>query len=81
MTWDGEYTMQYRDDVSQNCISETWITLLTNVTPTSSIKEKHAEMTHLILISKGTKNNYCVKNSTTGSCYGLNVSVFSTFLC
>ena len=33
-------TMQYSDDVSQNCTLETCIILLTNVTPINLIKEK-----------------------------------------
>ena len=38
MTWGGEHTMQYRDDVLQNSTCETYIILLTSVTPISSIK-------------------------------------------
>ena len=34
VTWDGEYA----DDVLQNCAPETYIILLTNVTPINSIK-------------------------------------------
>ena len=33
----GEHTGQYTDDVLQNCISETYMTLLPNVTPVNSI--------------------------------------------
>ena len=37
----GEQTVQYTDDVVQNCTSETYIILLTNVTPINSIKNKN----------------------------------------
>ena len=33
LTWGGQHTVQYTDDVLQNCILETYIILLTNVTP------------------------------------------------
>ena len=35
---DGEHTMQCTQDALQNCIPETNVILLTNVTPTNSIK-------------------------------------------
>ena len=38
LTLGGEHTIQYTDDVSENCTPETYITLLTNVTPINSIK-------------------------------------------
>ena len=38
LTWGGEHTMQYTDDILQNCTPETYIILLTNVTPINSIK-------------------------------------------
>lgn len=34
------HTMQYMDDVSQNCILEIYIILLANVTPIHLIKKK-----------------------------------------
>ena len=37
LTWEGEHTMQNTDDVLQNCTPETYIILLTNVTPINSI--------------------------------------------
>ena len=37
-TWDGEHTIHYTDDVLYNCTPETYIILLTNVTPINSIK-------------------------------------------
>ena len=40
MTWGGEHTIQYADDVSQNCTLETYMILLTDVTPINSIKVK-----------------------------------------
>ena len=40
LTWGGEHTTQYTDDVLQNCTPETYIILLTNVTPINSIKIK-----------------------------------------
>ena len=33
----GEHTIQYTDDVLQNCTPETYIMLLTNDTPINSI--------------------------------------------
>ena len=38
MTWGGEHTIQYTDDVLQNCTPETYIVLLSNVTSINSIK-------------------------------------------
>ena len=39
LTWGGEHTVQYTDDVLENCITpETYIILLTNVTPKILIK-------------------------------------------
>ena len=40
LTWGGEHTKQYTDDVGQNCTPKTYIILLTNVTPMNSIKIK-----------------------------------------
>ena len=37
LTWGGENTTQYTDDVLQNCIHETCTILLTNVTPINPI--------------------------------------------
>ena len=36
LTWSGEHTIQYTDDVLQNCTPETYI-ILTNVTPVNFI--------------------------------------------
>ena len=38
LAWGGEHKIQYTDDVLQNCISETDIILLTNITPIHSIR-------------------------------------------
>ena len=38
LTLGGEHTMQYTDGISQNCILETYILLLTTVTPQNLIK-------------------------------------------
>ena len=40
LTQGGEHTMQYTDDVLQNCAPETYIILLSHVTPINSIKNK-----------------------------------------
>ena len=40
LTWDSKHTIQYTGDVLQNCIPDTYIILLTNVTPINSIKNK-----------------------------------------
>ena len=37
LTWGGEHTIQYTDNVLQNCTPETYIILLTNVTPINSV--------------------------------------------
>ena len=37
LTWGGEHTIQYTDDVLQNCTPEIYIILLTNVTPINVI--------------------------------------------
>ena len=37
LTWGGEHTIQYKDDVSLNCTPETYKMLLTNITPINSI--------------------------------------------
>ena len=37
LTWGGEHTIQYTDDILQNRTPETFIILLTNVTPINSI--------------------------------------------
>ena len=39
LTWGGEHMIQYMDDVLQNCIPETYIILLTTVTPIFNKKE------------------------------------------
>ena len=33
LTLDGEHTIQYTDDILKNCTPETYILLLTNITP------------------------------------------------
>ena len=38
LTWGSGHTIQYTDDVLQNCALETYITLLNNVIPINSIK-------------------------------------------
>ena len=43
LTWDGENTVQHTPDVLQNCIPETYIILLTNVTPIDSINKKELQ--------------------------------------
>ena len=37
---DGEHTMQYTNDVLENCTLETYMILLINVTPINSIKKQ-----------------------------------------
>ena len=41
LTWGGEHTIHYINDLLQNCTPETYVILLTNVTLINSIKEKH----------------------------------------
>ena len=38
MTWGGKHTIHYTDDVLQNRTPETYVILLTNVTPINSIQ-------------------------------------------
>ena len=38
LTWGNEYILYYTDDILQNCTPETYIILLTNITPINSIK-------------------------------------------
>ena len=40
LTWGGEHTVQYTDDVLQSCTPETYASLLTNVTPKIQLKRK-----------------------------------------
>ena len=40
-TGGGEHTIQYTDDVLQNCTPKTYIILLASVTPMKSIKINH----------------------------------------
>ena len=40
LSWGGEHTIQYADDVLQHGTPETYIIILTNVTPIKSIKIK-----------------------------------------
>lgn len=39
LTWGGEYIVQYTDDMLQNYTPETYIILLTSVTPIHSIRK------------------------------------------
>ena len=40
LTWGGEQTTQYTDDVLQNCTPETYVILLTKVSPINLNKNK-----------------------------------------
>ena len=40
LTLGGEYTIQHTDNVLQTCIPETYLILLTNVTPINTVKIK-----------------------------------------
>ena len=41
LTWGGEHKIQYIDNVLQNCAPEPCIILVTNVTPTNSVKKQN----------------------------------------
>ena len=41
LTLGGEHTIQYTDNVLENCIPETYVILLVNVTPINSVKKKY----------------------------------------
>ena len=43
LTWGGEHTVQHRD-ILQNCTPETYVTLLTLVTPVDSILRKRKDI-------------------------------------
>ena len=45
LTWSGEHTVQYTDDILQNCTPDTHIILLTNVTPINTIKNIFSKST------------------------------------
>ena len=42
----AKHTMEYTEDVSLNCILETYIMLLTNVTPINLIKKIKSQRIH-----------------------------------
>ena len=67
LTWDGEHTIQYTGDVLWNSIPETYIILLTNVTPINSINELS-----LPLLSR----NICLMESTQASVKPQRVNAF-----
>ena len=54
LTLGGEHIIQYTDDVSQNCAPETYIILLTSVTPINSIK-KYKQMALFVASKKYNK--------------------------
>ena len=43
LTLSGKHTIQYTDAIFQNCTLETYLTLLTNVIPINSIKNKNKQ--------------------------------------
>ena len=45
LTWGGEHTIQYTDDVLWSCTPESHIILLTSVTQINSIKKKKKKWT------------------------------------
>ena len=47
LTLGGKHTVQYSDDLLQSCTPETYIILLTNVTPINSINIFNAPLTAL----------------------------------
>ena len=62
LTWGGEHTMQYTDDILQNCTPETYIILLTNVTPMNSVKKNKNKL--------GMKWNYLNQEFLPKTCRG-----------
>ena len=44
-----KHTVQYTDDVVQNCTPETYRVLVTNVTPINSIKKENLAQTHALV--------------------------------
>ena len=53
LTLGGEHTMQCTDHVSLKCTLETYVILLTNVTPVNLIKKKYIK-----IIKRIVKNYY-----------------------
>ena len=43
-SWSGKHTVQYAGDASQNCTRETYIILLTNVSPINLILKTFEEL-------------------------------------
>ena len=43
LTWGSKHTIQYTDDVLQNCTPDTYVILLTNVTPSKFNKKEEKE--------------------------------------
>ena len=44
LTWGGEHTVHYTDDVVQNCTPETYVILSAKVTPINSIMNNYMEL-------------------------------------
>ena len=61
MTWGGEHTVQYTDDVLQNYTPETYIILLTSATPINSIKNNRSINQSIYLPLLGSKLSACFK--------------------
>ena len=51
LTWGGEHTIQYTDDVLQSCMPENYIILLISVTPINSIKKGTTVLEHKVCTS------------------------------
>ena len=56
LTLSSEHTIQYTDDVLQNLTPETYILLLTNITPINSIKIK--KLISAVSFLKSTTRNF-----------------------
>ena len=52
LTWGGEHTIQYTDDVFYNCAPETYIILSINVTLINSIKIKKETFITMFVLKK-----------------------------
>ena len=62
-TWGGEPTIQYTDDVLYNCTPETYIVLLTKVTPINSIKNLFLNNEGITLYANFYRRKFVFKTS------------------
>ena len=65
LTWGGEHTIQYTDDVLCNCKPETYVVVLTHVVPINSIKRTfliRLNLNEYSLPIKKNQDTVCLEN-------------------